>query len=373
MSNNLGRPPFAVDTLYRATNKRQFRGKCVNLHWNSKRQALELDQSAGQNGPGKKKTIRGSYTSEPVKCRISFDEVLPSWNIELNELSQGYRIHLRVGTADGSWSPWFYFGSGGTKSNAPGRKAIESPRWGRVNVDYLQLRRAATLFQFRVELESSTGLEINILPPALKRFFVSHTNTEGHEGLHRATRNNEQAARVTAAKRSHVRVPYRSQRAVSVRQLRDKICSPTCVSMMLEHHGINLATLDVAHAAYDDEHRIYGIWPRAAQVAGAFGLEAWVQRFREHSQVRSMLAASQPVMASIRVGRGDLKAARYKTSNGHLILLVGYTASGNYIVNDPYSEGAGGAEIEYTEAEIAKVWLDKGGVGIVIRRPGVKN
>ena len=78
-------------------------------------------------------------------------------------------------------------------------------------------------------------------------------------------------------------------------------------------------------------------------------------------------------MASIRVDRGELKSARYKSSKGHLILLVGYTPNGDYIVNDPYSEVPNGAEIEYTEADIGKVWLDKGGVAVVIRAPGAKN
>ncbi|MGI8907995.1 MAG: C39 family peptidase [Candidatus Sumerlaeaceae bacterium] len=369
MRNFLNRPQFAVDALYRAVAAGDFDGERRNLTWSRRRHALLLtSQPNGKSRAGAKK-VRGTYTSKPTRAEFQFHEVLPSWNLRLDESTQGYRIYLRVADESVRWSPWFYFGSGGTSAqHPPEHPTTRSSRWGIVHIDYLELSRAATWFQYRVELESAphaSGLPVQ--QPVLERFFISVSNTSGDAGLYAA--RNAETNGFRAARAQAIRVPYRSQLDVSVPRLREKICCPTCVAMMLERAGIDKSTLDVAAEAYDAEHKIYGVWPRAAQTAANNGCEAWVQRFRTHAQVKQMLLEGQPIMASIRVGKGELNRALYSASGGHLMLLRGFRRNGDYIVNDPYSAGPKGGAIDYTEEDIGKVWLDKGGVGIIIRNP----
>jgi hypothetical protein len=362
MSNLLGRPPFAIDELYRADDRRTLKGDLQNLQWSSRRKALELILQPGQA----KRAVRGTFTSLPVQARFRFSELLPSWNIDLDESTQGYRMHVRVADEEQRWSPWFYLGGGGTLAGTGGAKFKTSLRWGKVDIDYLRLAKPAAWFQYRVELKSSGA---SAAMPAIRRFFVSYSNTDRDEQLFNRFRDGQTGPKFRPM---HIKVPYRSQRTVSNRSLRGKICCPTCVSMVMEYHGVDLPTLDVAAAALDSDHGIYGAWPRASQTASLHGFEAWVHRFRSHDQVREVLCNRQPVMASIRVARGELRNAQYKTSGGHLILLVGLRANGDYIVNDPYSAGPGGAEIDYAAEDIEKVWLEKGGVGILIRPPGAE-
>ena len=147
------------------------------------------------------------------------------------------------------------------------------------------------------------------------------------------------------------------------------ICCPTCISMVLESHGIRLPTLQVAAEALDTENDIYGNWPRAAQLVVKHGLESFVTRFRGDDDVKRMIARGLPVVASIRARKGELTRARYDRTAGHLILIRGFTPEGEYIVNDPYSEGPEGEESVYPKDDIRRVWFDKGGAGIVILDP----
>jgi hypothetical protein len=283
--------------------------------------------------------------------------------MDIDEKTQGYRIFLRVRGPKGRWSPWFYLGSGGTLT--PKRKSssrvTRHEDWGKVRIDYLHLAKPASAFQYRVILESAN--EGSKIPaPALQRFFVAFSGQVENSTTFSKGRKFD-------GREKSIPVPYRSQKAVDEEDLRGHICCPTCVAMLLQHYGVNLPTMEVCRQAYDSESKIYGVWPRATHTASRHGLEGWIQRFRSHDEVKAMLATGQPVMASIRVADGELRGADYRKSNGHLILLVGFKTNGDYIVNDPYTTGPGGAAIDYHQDDIEKVWLECGGVGLIIKLP----
>ncbi len=367
MGNVLIGKTYAIDRLYRVDAAAAFAGKSVNLGWNSRRQGMVLVPPA-VGAAARSAIIRGKFTSTPVQAELPFHEVLPSWNIELDEKAQGYRIALRVAGQNDKWSPWFYLGSGGIAVERVARKTTQSAAWGEVHTDFLVLRKAATQFQYRVELESTR--EASAVPAqraTLRRFFVSYSNTSEDPELYREFKS---ASLPELPRREiNIPIPYRSQRDVAVKKLRNQICCPTCVSMILAANGIEKPTLQVAAEALCRETDTYGVWPRASQIAAMNGMDAWVQRLRTHAEVKSMLASGQPVMASIRVNKGDWAHKTYTQSKGHLILLRGIRMNGDYIVNDPFATGPTGAEIDYSEKDMEKVWLEKGGVAIIIRKP----
>jgi hypothetical protein len=367
MPNVLTNHPHAVDALYRAEKQKNFAGQKSGLAWDAKNQELALKTSDYETS-GELRVYRGKFESEPIEGKFPFHEVVPSWNIRLNEESQGYRIEVRVAAEDKKWSPWFYFGSAGVMANDKAYKRTRrSPEWGMVDVDYLLLKKPAKYFQYRVQLEARGKRQPagkNRL--ALQRFFVSYSNTSGDEALYKKYGPGKVAGSNWA---TTVSVPYRSQRWVPNVRLRGQICCPTCISMVLEAYGVNKPTMEVCRDALCAEEQIYGVWPRASQAAAKNGMVAWVDRFRSHDDVKRMIQKKIPVVASIRAGKNELPSSEYKSTNGHLILIRGFTPDGDYIVNDPYSQGPEGAESVYGKDEITKVWLDKGGVGVVIHPP----
>jgi hypothetical protein len=52
------------------------------------------------------------------------------------------------------------------------------------------------------------------------------------------------------------------------------------------------------------------------------------------------------------------------SSNGHLLVIVGFTKSGDPIVNDPAAKTARGVRHVYDRAQFENAWLPKSG-GIV--------
>jgi hypothetical protein len=353
MANTLDNPPHAVDDFRTARNRRDFRGEACGMGWDAARRGIALDGAAGW------------YVSEPQRPGFGFQDILPSWNIALDERTQGYRIHLRVADEAGRWSPWFYFGSAGTMLDPkPARRVMRSAGWGEVDVDHLRLSKPAAAYQYRVSLENrrSRGQA-----PALLRFSVCASDRGGDEARWKAA----EAAKPPLGDDwlTTLPVPYRSQRWIADRRTAGSICCPTCIAMVLEGSGVSLPTLQVAGEAFDAENGIYGNWPRAAQLVVKHGLESYVTRFRRDEDVKRMIARGLPVVASIRARKGELTRARYDRTAGHLILIRGFTRDGDYIVNDPYSEGPEGEESVYPREDIRRVWFDKGGAGIVILNP----
>ncbi len=68
-----------------------------------------------------------------------------------------------------------------------------------------------------------------------------------------------------------------------------------------------------------------------------------------------------PVIMSISWGRGQLSGAPIAASNGHLIVLVGFDAQGNPIVNDPAAPANETVQRTYKRAELEKLWLQASG------------
>jgi hypothetical protein len=138
--------------------------------------------------------------------------------------------------------------------------------------------------------------------------------------------------------------------------------------MVLHYWGIDRPTLEHAYAIYDSEYDLFGNWARAVQRAGELGLDGWLQRFRHWDQIKAQIAQGHPVIASIAFKRGEFPSAVIPRTNGHLIVIRGFTESGDVIVNDPASREKGNGVI-YKADELANAWFGHGGVGYVIRKP----
>ncbi len=73
------------------------------------------------------------------------------------------------------------------------------------------------------------------------------------------------------------------------------------------------------------------------------------------------MKAGVPVVMSIAWGKKDLTYAPIPSSSGHLIVLVGFDANGNAIVNDPAAASNDAVRITYIRQELETVWLENSG------------
>ena len=79
--------------------------------------------------------------------------------------------------------------------------------------------------------------------------------------------------------------------------------------------------------------------------------------------VERYVQAGVPVIASIKVAAGELDGTPYRSTDGHLLVVRGFTAGGDVIVNDP--DGRPGAiRRVYRRDQFEHVW-QHGSDGVV--------
>ena len=162
-------------------------------------------------------------------------------------------------------------------------------------------------------------------------------------------------------------VPARSQMEIGG-ALAPRICSPTCVAMLLDFWrrpaSLEALAAEIFHPGVD----LYGVWPSAVMAAGRRGLAGYLLRFPDWAAARWCLARGLPIIASIRYGAGELTGAATTATPGHLIVLAGWDGE-DVLVNDPAAPTASSVARRYRAAELTRTWLERAAVGYVLFPP----
>jgi len=358
LSNRLENPPDMVDHLYlldEAEDWKEGEFSRIDLSDGGGEVGLVLADERQRAYPR-----RGRYTTPEIETEFPFTELIPSWNARTPD-ETGMNFHVSVRDAEsGEWSPWLYLGQWGRTVHWPERTLRFEH--GAVNVDNLYLSRPADAFKMRANLYSFDLEDLNM--PALRRLAVS---VSGQVSDDQRRAELQEPTIVDGQWARSLPVPFLAQGTLDG-QVSGSTCSPTSVSMLLRYHGVDRPLIQNALDIYDPEYGIFGNWARAAALAGQFGLDAWVRRIRSWDQVKSLVSQGIPVIASIRFEEGEFPSNPMTSSNGHLIVIRGFTPEGDIIVNDP-AHRTQGEGIVYNAEELAKAWFEKGGVAYVIRSP----
>jgi uncharacterized protein YvpB len=300
----------------------------------------------------------GCYESSSIDVGFNFREILPSWNFELPD-NTGYAIQISTAKDDGKWSKWLYIGGQSYGDKLPFNKTRRGNE-GRVDTDHWVGENAASQIKYRVWLFSHDGKHT----PTLKRFFIHARGYSRDNSDFSETIKPDEISNVIPDK-VNVEVPWRSQLILS-RPLRGRTCCPTSVAMVLEYRGYDFITTQVAQMVYDEDSRIFGNWPRAAQLLSEYGMRAYVRQYRNLDEARQTLSKAQPIITSIKFEEGELPEAPIRRTNGHLIVITGYEGDDWFIVNDPATlDPNKGRQMKYSAAGIQKAWIDNGGPAII--------
>ncbi len=159
-------------------------------------------------------------------------------------------------------------------------------------------------------------------------------------------------------------------------------CSPTSASMVLGWYGrlpkpATYAFVPAGHAhpwvdgaarmSYDHAYRGTGNWPFTTAFAARYAGKGFVTRLRSLREAETLVKAGIPPVVSIAFGPGELTGSPLRSSNGHLLVVVGFTAAGDVIVNDPAAPTAAGVRRVYDRAQLERVWQEaSGGTAYVI-------
>ncbi|GAA4192183.1 C39 family peptidase [Microbispora amethystogenes] len=164
-------------------------------------------------------------------------------------------------------------------------------------------------------------------------------------------------------------------------------CSPTSTTMALGYWGRWPSGRDTswvdpsdpdpevdyaARYTYDYAYEGAGNWPFNTAYAGRYGMEGFVTRLRSLTELERLIRAGVPVVTSQSFKAEELPGAGYNT-NGHLMVIIGFTATGDVIANDPASRDDTAVRRVYPRANFENVWLrstGSGGIVYVIHPPG---
>jgi len=150
--------------------------------------------------------------------------------------------------------------------------------------------------------------------------------------------------------------------------IRHKICSTTCVNMVLRYFGVPTHNGELTALTHHAPSQMFGVWPLNMWAASRKGALGAIELFTSLDDAVPALAAGLPVVSSIRFRAGELVGAPLDATGGHLVVLTGLTAD-SAVANDPAGRGIDGVLRRYRREQFAAAWLTERGAAYVMLPP----
>src|SRR5437764_5270101 len=127
-----------------------------------------------------------------------------------------------------------------------------------------------------------------------------------------------------------------------------------------------------ARFVFDYHYHGAGNWPFNVAYAGRFGLDGEVTQLHSLAEAEQFIKAGIPLVASIAFTSNKLDGFLFKSTAGHLLVIVGFDAAGNPVVNDPAATSDASVQRTYDRAQFERNWMTStGGIVYVIHPSSV--
>lgn len=327
-----------------------------------------------QRRVGARRYQAGVWTSPWTSPGFGATALIPSWEATTTGDSL-VRVQVRARTAAGTTGSWDKVADWSTGNSRLPRRTYSGQLddLGRVSVDTWLAAAPVTSWQVRVTLLRARGSK---LPVSLERV--------GAVASVLAPRSTTSIPGPAAG--TVLPVPAYSQMVHTGHYPQwggggEAWCSATSTAMVLGYYGLNPTPTgiapghvdavvdDTARMVYDHGYRGTGNWAfNTAYAATLVAGDSYVTRLRDLREAEDHIAAGVPLVASIAFGRNQLTGAPISASNGHLLVIVGFEADGDVVVNDPAGASNSAVRRVYDRAQFERLWLSaSGGTAYVIR------
>ncbi|MDA8371136.1 MAG: peptidase C39 family protein [Nocardiopsaceae bacterium] len=314
-----------------------------------------------------------TWTSPAHSLDFGADELIASWNAKTPP-GTWIEVALRAHYSEGGDTPWYVLGRWASGDADIKRMSVSGQRDGQSEIatDTLLIsdkdgRARFTGYRIRVTLlraqdSSATPsvVRVGAMASAVPdRFTVPASQPGVGRGI-------------------ELRVPRYSQNTHAGDYPEydnggEAWCSPTSSQMVLEYYGRTPTEEDldwveppdhpdpsVDHAArftYDYTYEGCGNWPFNAAYAATYqDMGAVVTRLGSLTDAEKLIAAGIPVITSQSFAERELDGAGYGTE-GHLMVLIGFTEDGDVIANDPASPSNEAVRRVYPRRQFENIWL----------------
>ncbi|MFG2678622.1 peptidase C39 family protein [Streptomyces sp. NPDC048392] len=313
-----------------------------------------------------------TWTSPVHRLAVPSTEVIASWNAHTPS-GTWIQVELEGTYSDGTDTPWYVMGrwTAGDGERDIRRTSVDDQGDGRSSIwtDTFSIDDASTglrLASYRLRLTlyrrpgtraTPTVWRLGAMGSDIPDRFTVPASTPRHAGELRVPRYSQEIHKGQYPEYDNGGEAW---------------CSPTSSQMIIEYWGgrlteEQLAWVDpsytdpqVCHAArytYDHQYAGCGNWPFNAAYAATFeGLQGVVTRLGSLNDLETLIAAGIPAITSQSFLEKELTGAGYGTS-GHLMTVIGFTAAGDVIANDPASDDDGAVRRVYQRREWENIWL----------------
>ncbi|MFE6683541.1 peptidase C39 family protein [Streptomyces sp. NPDC057729] len=311
-----------------------------------------------------------TWTSPVHRSAVPATEVIASWNADTPE-GTWIQIELQGRYSDATSTPWYVMGRWAAGDGDIRRTSVDDQTDGRSSIwtDTFSVDDAAgglrlDSYRLRLTLHRTPGTR---LTPTVWRIGAMASDIPDRFTVPAST----------PGLTRELLVPRYSQNIHAGQYPEydnggEAWCSPTSSQMIIEYWGRRptaedlawvepgLADPQVCHAArftYDYQYEGCGNWPfNAAYAATYHGMSAAVTRLGSLTDLETLIRAGVPAITSQSFLKEELTGAGYGTS-GHLMTVIGFTAGGDVIANDPASPNDEAVRRVYKRREWENIWL----------------
>ena len=341
------------------------------------------DPFATANADGTGSYAYGTWTSGVYQTGFAFNELVSSWNAQ-TPAGTWIEVAVKPQLDDGHWAgKWYILGRWAYGDSDFHRTSVggQGDADGFVSIDtFFAKDHPATAYRLQLTLyrrvtatEGPTVTRLSAVTSNLtnqKMNFPSASSLGPNESVELAVPRYSQEIH-------HGEFPEFDGGG-------EAWCSPTSTSMVVAYWGAGPTSSETSTIPFPDPQVDYtaryvfdyhydgaGNWPFNAAYAAGRGLVADVTQLHDLRDAEAYIKAGIPLVASIAFTSNKLDTA-IKSTNGHLAVIVGFTAGGKkVVVDDPASPDDGSVRHEYDREQFERAWIPaSGGIVYVIRPVG---
>ncbi len=146
-------------------------------------------------------------------------------------------------------------------------------------------------------------------------------------------------------------------------------CSPASLAMIHAFHGIDQPVEQIARAVFDRAYNGTGNWAFNVAYSGRLGFRGVVAHLCNLDHAARLIERNLPIAISYSWSDGELPGAPLARSDGHLVVLRGFTREGDCAINDP---AAPNVRVVYPRTAVERIWQRNEGVAYVVAPIGVE-
>jgi Peptidase_C39 like family len=346
---------------------------------------------SGDDADGSGNYVYGTWTSGYTNLSFNFNELVSSWNARTPN-GTWVQVEVQPQIDDGHWAKWYILGRWSSSDSDFHRTSVggQGDADGFVSIDtFFAKDHPAVAYRLRLTLFKREGSSVS---PTVSRLSAISMNLTNQKMSFPST--------TTMTSQRDLVLPQYSQEIhhgdfPQYDNGGEAWCSPTSTSMVVSYWSNKTGTnydptpaeyswvtaalgqnhpdpwVDfTARAVYDYHYNGAGNWPFNAAYAASRGLVGDVTALHDLREAEPFIRDDIPLVASVAWNSNKLEGG-IKSTNGHLMVIGGFTANGNVIAYDPASDTDALVRHVYDREQFERAWIPaSGGIVYVIRPVG---